>query len=143
MSSRSKLTLASLAAFVLGFAAAHLIPVPGRAPGGELSWEQTGETVQVSAQEGGSYLILEPASDTDASLVAGYALPALSPEVAWSTDLAVRLEAPVAVYRLWLDCPPGAECNDCRSADDCPPPPKPPTLQGLTVKQWRPTAAAR
>jgi hypothetical protein len=130
MSSRSKLAIVAIVAFALGFAAARLKPVPQPSPAEDLAWERTGDTVRLTAKApGGSYLIVQPGT-TD-------------PYPRGSAEATATVHLPAFIFPLrevvW--CRPGAECNRCRYADDCPPPPLPP-FHGRSMWKWDPRVLA-
>jgi hypothetical protein len=120
MPSWLKLTLAVLAAFGLGFAAARRFPPADPASAGNLAWERVGDTVRLTAKAPGeSYLIVQSASQVSSS-------PSWSVETAKTNKVT---KFPLVVYRLipTFRCSGPSKCNEC---DGCvprprwPPPPR-------------------
>ena len=132
MPSWLKLTLAALAAFGLGFAAARGFPPADPASARNLSWERRGDTARLTAKAPGeSYLIVQSAS--------------VGSSPSWSVVTAETLNVtkfPVAVYRLqpYLSCARPLQCNKCY---DCPPGPSPGLLREARLYFGRPDSASQ
>lgn len=111
MPSWLKLTLAALAAFGLGFAAAHRFPPADPASAGDLSWARRGDATRLTPKAPGeSYLIVQSA-------------PQVGSSPSWSVETAETLNVtkfPAVIYRLqpYYWCSQPLQCNKC---NDCPP----------------------